>query len=111
MGLSERDETADFCLDKKGKIEPDSTLRDTEIVPLKQNIQEYFGQQVLPFFPDAWIDETKTKLGYEIPFTREFYKFEAPENADEIEIKIKDQAKVIIGMLNALLDNGGFSDE
>ena len=61
MGLSERDETAEVCKDAKGKIEADPTLRDTENVPLKQDIQEYFEQEVLPHVPNAWIDESKTK--------------------------------------------------
>ena len=50
-------------------------LRDYEMVPLKEDIHEYFNREVLPFVPDAWIDESKTKIGYEIPFTRYFYKF------------------------------------
>jgi type I restriction enzyme M protein len=70
--LSERDETADICLDAKGNPEPDTELRDTEIVPLKDDIHEYFEREVKPHVPDAWIDESKTKIGYEIPFTRHF---------------------------------------
>ena len=57
---------------------------DTEIVPLSEDIQAYFGREVLPFAPDAWIDEKKSKVGYEIPFTRYFYKYEAPKPSDEI---------------------------
>ena len=69
---------------KKGKPQPDTALRDTENVPLKENIQTYFEREVLPFAPDAWIDEKKSKVGYEIPFTRYFYKYEAPKLSAEI---------------------------
>lgn len=69
---------------KKGKKQPDSALRDTENVPLTEDIQAYFEREVLPFAPDAWIDENKSKVGYEIPFTRYFYKYEAPKPSDEI---------------------------
>ena len=69
---------------KKGKPQPDTTLRDTENVPLKEDIQTYFAREVLPFAPDAWIDEKKSKVGYEIPFTRYFYKYEAPKPSAEI---------------------------
>lgn len=69
---------------KKGKPQPDTALRDTENVPLKEDIQTYFEREVLPFAPDAWIDEKKSKVGYEIPFTRYFYKYEAPKLSAEI---------------------------
>ena len=69
---------------KKGKPQPDTALRDTENVPLKEDIQTYFEREVLPFAPDAWIDEKKAKVGYEIPFTRYFYKYEAPKPSAEI---------------------------
>lgn len=69
---------------KKGKKQPDSALRDTENVPLTEDIQAYFEREVLPFAPDAWIDDKKSKVGYEIPFTRYFYKYEAPKPSDEI---------------------------
>lgn len=61
--------------DRKGNKKADASLRDYEMVPLKEDIHEYFNREVLPFVPDAWIDESKTKIGYEIPFTRYFYKF------------------------------------
>lgn len=83
--LSERDETADICLDGKNRPEPDSELRDTENVPLGEGIDEYVERQVLPFVPDAWVDESKTKVGYEIPFTRYFYKYVPPRPLDEID--------------------------
>lgn len=69
---------------KKGNPQPDAALRDTENVPLKEDIQTYFEREVLPFAPDAWIDEKKSKVGYEIPFTRYFYKYEAPKPSAEI---------------------------
>ncbi len=68
----------------KGKKQADSSLRDTENVPLTEDIQDYFEREVLPFAPDAWIDEKKSKVGYEIPFTRYFYKYEAPKPSNEI---------------------------
>ena len=69
---------------KKGKTQPDTALRDTENVPLKEDIQTYFEREVLPFASDAWIDQKKSKVGYEIPFTRYFYKYEAPKPSAEI---------------------------
>lgn len=85
MGLSQRDETADVCKNNKGKIEADPSLRDTENVPLKENIYEYFEREVLPHVPDAWIDESKTKIGYEISITRYFYKYEQLESSSSLK--------------------------
>ena len=73
--LSEKDETADICRDKNGNPEPDVDLRDTEQIPIKEDIDEYIKREVLPYVPDAWVDVSKTKKGYEIPFTRHFYKY------------------------------------
>ena len=73
-----RDEQGELVL-KKGKKQPDTSMRDTENVPLKEDINDYFTREVLPFAPDAWIDTKKSKVGYEIPFTRYFYKYEAPQ--------------------------------
>ena len=84
---------------KKGKPEPDSNLRDTENVPLKEDIKEYFKREVLPFAPDAWIDEKKSKVGYEIPFTRYFYKYEAPKPSAEIMAEILELEKELAGSL------------
>lgn len=75
--------------DKKGNKKPNPELRDTERVPLKENIQDYFKREVLPFVPDAWIDESKTKIGYEIPFTRFFYKFTPVRKSEEILLEIR----------------------
>ena len=87
--LSERDETADICRDSKGNPEPDPELRDTENVPLTEDIYEYFEREVKPYVPDAWIDESKTKIGYEIPFTRYFYEYKPLRPLEEIKAEIK----------------------
>ena len=84
---------------KKGKPQPDPALRDTENVPLKEDIQTYFAREVLPFAPDAWIDEKKSKVGYEIPFTRYFYKYEAPRPSEEIKQEILALEKELDGAL------------
>lgn len=78
-----RDKEGNIIL-KKGKPQADKDLRDTENVPLKEDIDEYLKREVLPFAPDAWIDESKTKVGYEIPFTRYFYKYTPPRPSKEI---------------------------
>ena len=88
-GLSERDQTADICVDGKGNPEPDPQLRDTENVPLKEDIHRYFAREVSPHVPDAWIDETKTKTGYEIPLTRHFYKYVPPRPLAEIDADVE----------------------
>jgi len=97
--LSERDETAEICRDKEGNPEPDPELRDTENVPLKEDIETYFKREVLPHVPDAWIDHEKTKVGHEIPFNRHFYVYEPPRPLEEIEREIKDLEKDILGLL------------
>ena len=84
---------------KNGKKQPDTSLRDTENVPLTENIQDYFKREVLPFAPDAWIDEKKSKVGYEIPFTRYFYKYEAPQPSAEIMAEILELEKELEGSL------------
>ena len=93
-----KDENGQLVL-KKGKPQPDTSLRDTENVPLKEDIQEYFEREVLPFAPDAWIDEKKSKVGYEIPFTRYFYKYEAPRPSAEIMKEIIEIEKELEGAL------------
>jgi type I restriction enzyme M protein len=87
--LGERDETAEICRDAKGNAEPDAELRDTETVPLKESIEAYFEREVLPHVPDAWIDHSKTKIGYEIPLNRHFYRYEPPRPLEVIETDIK----------------------
>ena len=89
--------------DKKGNKKADSSLRDTETVPLKEDIQAYFKCEVLPHVPDAWIDENKTKVGYEIPFTRHFYKFTPLRSSEEIMSEIKAlEAKISIELKEVL---------
>lgn len=105
--LSERDETADICRDSKGNPEPDPELRDYERVPLKEDIEEYFEREVKPYAEDAWIDESKTVIGYEIPFTRHFYKFEAPEKSEVIAERIIETEKKLMKSLNELFGEVG----
>ena len=82
-----RDEEGNVVM-KKGKPVPDTSLRDTENVPLKEDIDAYFEREVLPYAPDAWIDKSKTRVGYEIPMTRYFYKYQAPEKSEDIKARI-----------------------
>lgn len=96
-----RDENGEIIL-KKGKPTPDVSLRDTEDIPLKENIQEYFEREVLPFNPDAWIDHKKDKVGFEIPFTRLFYKYTAPEPSEVIAERIKQLEESIVANFEAL---------
>ena len=93
-----RDENGKLIL-KNGKKQPDTSLRDTENVPLTENIPDYFKREVLPFAPDAWIDEKKSKVGYEIPFTRYFYKYQAPQPSAEIMAEILELEKELEGSL------------
>jgi len=101
--LSERDETAEICRDGKGDPEPDPELRDTETVPLTEEIEEYFKREVLPHVPDAWIDEKKTKVGYEIPLNRHFYVYEPPRELEQIEADIKGLEASILALLKEVV--------
>lgn len=83
----QRDEAGSILL-KRGKPVPDTSLRDTENVPLVQDLDAYFAREVLPYAPDAWIDHSKTKVGYEIPMTRYFYEYQAPEAVEDIVARI-----------------------
>lgn len=103
MGLSERDESSEVCKDSKGRVEADSNLRDSESVTLKDDIQQYFEREVLPHVPNAWIDEDKTKVGYEIPFTRHFYKYEKLESAKSLKDKAIELEQRIAQMLKKVL--------
>lgn len=127
QALSERDEDGDICLDNKGNPEPDSELRDTELVPLPANIplplpidysekadntelrklvqkhcEDYLKREVLPHVPDAWIDHSKTKVGYEIPFNRHFYVYKPPRPLAEIEEEIKTLEAEIAELLKEI---------
>ena len=95
--LSERDETAEICRDKGGHPEPYPELRDTENIPLGDDINAYFDREVKPHVPDTWIntairdhkDSEVGKVGYEINFNRYFYKYEPPRSIEEIEADLK----------------------
>ena len=87
---------------KGKKVAPDTSKRDYENVPLTEDIEEYFEREVKPYNSEAWIDKTKTKVGYEIPFTRYFYKYEAPESSDVIAERISIHEKDIMEALNRL---------
>ena len=92
-------------LDKKGNTKADSSLRDTETVPLKDNIEDYFKREVLSHVPDAWIDESKTKIGYEIPFTRYFYKFVPLRASMDIMTEIRElEEKIAKNLLEVLAE-------
>lgn len=126
--LSERDPKADICLDSKGNPEPDADLRDTEIVALpddielplplgydnetghdkllalvKDHCENYLKAEVLPHVPDAWIDHSKTKVGYEIPLNRHFYVYQPPRQLEEIAGEISQLEKDIMAMLSEVV--------
>ena len=87
---------------QKGKPQPDTSLRDTENVPLGEDVEEYFAREVLPHAPDAWIDHDKTKVGYEIPFNRHFYVFKPPRPLAEIDAELKTVTDKILAMIGEL---------
>jgi type I restriction enzyme M protein len=83
--LGESDPTANLCRTEDGKLEPDRELRDHEDVPLKQDIDRFLSHEVIPYLPDAFVDKSKTKIGYEINFNRYFFEFQPPRPIVEIE--------------------------
>jgi type I restriction enzyme M protein len=101
-----RDEKGSLILSTKGKAngkpQADSNLRDTENVPLNEDLEGYFRREVLPHAPDAWIDHEKTKVGYEIPFNRHFYVFKPPRPLSEIDIELKKTTDKILEMIKGL---------
>ncbi|MBI1938226.1 MAG: SAM-dependent DNA methyltransferase [Ignavibacteriales bacterium] len=126
--LSEKDKTADICLDAKDNPEPDPDLRDNENISLPDNIalplpldydkkakldkllplvkehcEEYMKKEVLPHVPDAWIDYSKTKIGYEIPINRHFYVYKPPRDLEEIEKDIKEVEQEILDMIKEVV--------
>ena len=126
--LSERDPEAGICLDAKGKAEADPELRDTEIVALpddislplplgydnetghdkllmlvKDHCEAYLKAEVLPHVPDAWIDHSKTKVGYEIPLNRHFFVYQPPRSLEVIGIEIKVLEQEIMAMLSEVV--------
>jgi type I restriction enzyme M protein len=108
--MSESDDTADIITDSKGNPEADSSLRDTENVPLGQDVTEYFEREVTPYIPNAWINTKVTdhkdgevgKVGYEIPFTRYFYEYKPPRDLHEIESDIKETEAELAKLLKEL---------
>ncbi len=104
MALAERDESAEICTDAKGNTEPDPELRDYENVPLKEDISEYMQREVLPHVPDAWVDDSKTKIGYEINFNRYFYQYTPPRPLEEIETDLKRIEAEIAEMLEEVTE-------
>lgn len=110
--LSERDEDAEVCKDKKGNPEPDTNLRDHELVPLNEDWRDYVQREVLPFVPDAWVDESYTdaqdgnvgRVGYEINFNRYFYKYVPPRPLDEIDAELKALEAEIAGLLKEVVE-------
>ena len=97
--LSERDETAEVCRNAKGSIEADADLRDYENVPLNEDIQAYFEREVLPNVPDAWIDHAKTRIGYEVPFTRYFYRYAPPRAMSNIDSDLAEITSAVVTLL------------
>ena len=105
--LSERDETAEICRDAEGNPEPDSELRDTENVPLKEDVTAFFERKVVPHVPDAWIntairdaqDGGVGKVGYKINFNRYFYEYQPPRALEDIEADIRTIEQDILQML------------
>lgn len=105
--LSERDEEAENCTDKQGNPEPDTELRDQELVPLGEDWRDYMAREVTPFVPDAWVDETVRdardgdvgRVGYENNFNRYFYKYVPPRPLEEIDKEMKELETEIARLL------------
>ncbi len=102
----ERDDKGQIVKATKGKLkgqpQPDASLRDTENVPLSEDVQTYFQREVLPHAADAWIDPEKTKVGYEIPFNRHFYVFQPPRSLEVIDAELKIVTDRILTMIGGL---------
>ncbi len=109
-GIGQRDDTAEICRNSSGHPEPDTELNDTENVPLKENIADYFAREVTPHVPDSWIDTTYCdsqdgqvgRVGYEIPFNRHFYVFQPPRPLNEIDADLKSVTDRILTMIGGL---------
>jgi len=99
LALSEHDDSADYVLDNTGNKPPDSNLRDSEKIPLKQDIEKYFEKEVRLYYPSAWMDRKKDKIGYEINFTKYFYEYKPPRPLEEIEKDIRKVTKEIQELL------------
>lgn len=100
-----RDEQGEIVL-KKGKPIANPAFRDTENVPLVQDIDRYFAREVLPYAPDIWIDKKKTKVGYEIPMTRYFHEYQSPKPVENIVERITALEADIAASLKALFHEG-----
>ena len=98
-----RNEDGSLAL-KRGKKVADPSKRDTENIPLTEKIEDYIAREVLPYNPDAWVDETKTKVGYEIPFTRTFYEYTKIEESDVIAARIAEREQSLMAKLHELFD-------
>lgn len=101
-----KDENGEIERKKNGDPKTDAKLRDTEDIPLKEDINAYFEREVLPFNPDAWMDRSKDNIGYEIPFTRLFYKYTPPEPSEVIAERIKKSEESIVANFQALSGKG-----
>lgn len=101
------DESGNIIRKKNGKPELDTSKRDTEDIPLTEDIDTYINREVLPFNPDVWVDKSKTKIGFEVPFTRLFYKYQAPESSKDIAQRIKTLEERIIKNFKSLIDQSG----
>lgn len=100
-----KDEKGNIVLDRKGRVQPDTSLRDTEIIPFKEDVENFMAKNVYPYNPDAFVDEKKTKEGYEIPFTKLFYKFIPPKPSIQIfdDLKVMESEETVL--MKELLDN------
>ncbi|MGL5206699.1 MAG: hypothetical protein ACRC8T_04215, partial [Acidaminococcaceae bacterium] len=101
--FKEIDQKAEIVRDAKGKPVINPALRDTESIPLKRNIDEYIKNEVLPFVPDALPDFSKNKIGYEIPFTRYFYKYTPPRQSADIKAELLAGEKGLADLLEKVL--------
>ncbi|OIS57465.1 type I restriction-modification system subunit M [Staphylococcus equorum] len=107
----QRDENGDIVYKKNGSMSVDASLRDTEDIPLTEDINEYFEREVLPFSSEAWVDRKKDKIGYEIPFTKLFYKYTPPESSEVISERIKQLEESIVKNFQALSGKEVDTDE
>ena len=97
--LGWRDPGAEICRNRRGEPEPDPELRDTETVPLREDVDEYMAREVLPHVSDAWVDARKTKIGYEVPLNRYFYVYVPPRPLNAIKADLQEQEREIAGLL------------
>ena len=101
-GLGERELDAEICRNSRGEPEPDPALRDSEIVPLRDEVEDWFRREVQPYAPDAWVDHSKTKIGYKIPLVRRFYRYDLPRPLDEIDADIRKLHNGIMALVEEI---------